>query len=127
MDKQRTQIAISASANPADVFLATTDMNPRRQTQPSCEVSGRAELPSVADTSDDRTGSDRPHPWGRDEPLAGLRVSMPDDDLGLHGINPLGRCIDMIKYLADRGAGFRRQEVAADLVHPLTELSNPLN
>ena len=45
MDQQRTQVAISAFADPADVFLATTGMNSWRQAEPSCEVSRRTELP----------------------------------------------------------------------------------
>ena len=63
MDQQRAQIAITAFADPADVLLAATGMNSRRQTEPSCEVPRRLELPSVAHAGDDRTGGDRPHPW----------------------------------------------------------------
>jgi hypothetical protein len=58
--------------------------------------------------------------------VAGLRVFVPGDDPGLDSINPLGQCIDMIECLGNRGAGFGRQQIAVDLVHPLAELGNLL-
>ena len=120
MDEQRAQIAITAFADPVDVLLAATGMNSRRQTEPSCEVPRRLELPSVADAGDDRIGGDRPHPWGGGKPVAGLRVSVPGHDPCLNGINPHAQCIDMIERLGNRGAGLGRQQIAANFVHPLS-------
>jgi hypothetical protein len=42
-------------------------------------------------------------------------------------IRLVNACIDMIERLGYRGAGLGRQEIAADLVHPLAGLGNPLN
>ena len=80
VDQEQAQTAIAASADPSDVFLASARLDARRQAEPSCEVTRRLELPSVADCSDDRAGRHWPYSRRRGASLALGTALMPSQD-----------------------------------------------
>ena len=80
MDQQRSEISISALADPTDMFLAAARGDAWRQSEPGSEMARRLELGAVSDRSDESRRRQWPDARRGRETLARLAGLVPGED-----------------------------------------------
>lgn len=124
MDQERSEIPISALADPTDMFPAAARGDAWRQSEPGSEMARRLELGAVSDRSDQSRRGQWPHARRGRETLALLAGLVLGEDLPLHRVELHGQCVEVIEQGRESCARFVREDALARLLHAAPELAD---
>jgi uncharacterized protein YhaN len=106
--REQDRVAVTALADASDPPLVTARRHTRCEAEPSRKVSGRPELPPIANRGHQGRGRQGSDSRNACEALAGLAGLVPGDDLGFDGVSPPAQIVDMLEQHLDRRPRSRR-------------------